>query len=321
MIKVLIAKNPVEDTWLNYPFLYEKAVKGLSKFAQVDWCSIKDESKPISANFELAPYQGIISFGGKFTEECLKKAKNLRIVSGFKCGEELLQKKGIPFIELSGGWQRSVAELGIGLTLSCLRQIALFHKRMSLGTEFWPQRQFSEDPAFVNGELYGKKVGIFGFGRIGQYYGKLVQAFGAETTAYDNKLPKEIYQQQNTTFMEIDQLIGWSDIFCICASPTPENKGIINRERIYMLKKGAILIVISRAFPLDMEAVRERVRLGEIAGGFDVYDVEPLPSDDPLRLSPNVTLTPHIGGRCADSNRMMADIIVEAFRKELINEN
>ena len=229
----------------------------------------------------------------------------------------MVAKKGIPTVDIGAGWQRSVAELGVALTLSTLRNVAAWQHRFATNTEVWPIRQFAEDHNFVNGELHGKQVGIFGFGRIGQHYGKLVRAFGAVTAAYDNKLPDPVYAQHDTQKMSLDQLIAWSEILCIAASPTDESAEIINRERIYKLRRGAQLIVISRTRPLDMTAVRERIRNRELGGGFDVFDQEPLPAGDELRFNPNVTLTPHIGGKCAGSNTMMADLVVEGFRRAL----
>ncbi len=316
-LKILIARQPLQDSWLTFPYFYEKAARELGEFAQVDDIVIHNPKLPLGENVDLSPYEGVVVFGVPFTEACLAQASRLRIAAGFATGEEVLQCAGIPFIELGGAFRRSVAELGIGLTLSCLRNIAMWHCRVQAGHETWIQHQFTDDPNFVNGELFGKRVGVFGLGRIGQYYAGLAKAFGADLAATDPHVSDEVFAQLGVARMELDDLLSWSQIFVIASSPTPESEGIINRERVYKLSAGSCLIVISRAWPLDMQAVRDRVAAGEICGGFDVFDVEPLPPDDVLRRAPQVTLTPHVAGRCADACRHMAEVIVEAFREEL----
>jgi len=316
-MNVLIARYPVEAHWLNFPYFYEKANRELGAFAEVDDVVLRDPGRPIGENLDLSPYSGVVSFGGRFTEACVQKAARLKIVAGFQCGEDVLQKRGIRFVELSGGWARSVAELGIGLTLCCLRHIAHWHARIETNHETWHRQQFTDDPSFVNGELCGKRAGIFGFGRIGQRYARLAAAFGAELAATDPLTPDEVYKEIGAQKMALDDLLTWSDIFVVCSSSTPESKGLIDRNRLYKLRKGSALIIISRSWPLDMQAVRDRVAAGEICGASDVFDREPMAPNDVLRRSPNFTCTPHVAGRCADSNRLMAEMTVNAFRETL----
>ena len=317
-MKMLVARYPEQSSWLNFPYFYAKARAELGAFADVDDRVLSDPERPIGENFDLAPYCGIVSFGGRFAEACVESAPDLKVVSGFQCGEDVLAAKGIRFVELSGGWMRTVAELGIGLTLSVLRNIAPWHSQVQSNHETWIMEQFTDDPNFVNGELYGKRVGIFGLGRIGRYYADLAQAFKAELAAYDPYLSDDVFADAEVKRMDLDSLLEWSQIFVVASAPTAESTGVINRDRIYKLRRGSALIVISRALPLDMQAVRDRIGQGEICGGFDVYDTEPLRPDDVLRRSANVTLTPHVGGRCSDSNRLMAEMVVTAFRETLL---
>jgi len=316
-MQVLIARYPVEASWLNFPFFYADAVEGLRAFARVDQVVIADPDKPLGENVDLEPYDGVVSFGGEFTADCLAKAPRLRVVAGFKAGQEAIEAAGVQFVALEGGWVRSVAELGICLTLSCLRRVGMWHSRIQAGHETWIMQQATDDPNFVHGELYGKRVGIFGFGRIGQYYARLARAFGAQLAASDPYVAEDIFAEAKVTPMDLDDLLTWSQIFVVASSATPESRGVIDRERVGKLKEGSALVVISRAWPLDMAAVRDRVEAGEICGAFDVFDREPMAPDDVLRRSPNVTLTPHIAGRCADANRLMAKMVVDAFREAL----
>lgn len=319
-MRVLIGRHPEDDTALNVPYFYGAATRGLEAFAQVDEIVLRPIDRPIGEIVDLEPYDGVVSFGGTFTDACLSKAPRLRIVAGFRfggLGEEVLESKGIPFLCLEGGFVRSVAELGLGLTLCCLRNISLWDRRIKSNDETWPRRQFSDNAAFVNGDLCGKRVGVFGFGRIGQHYARLARAFGAVVAATDPLTPDDAFAELGAERKSLDDLLTWSQILVIASSATPENKGLIDRDRFYKLPRGSCLIVIGRAWPLDMGAVRERIRAGEICAGLDVFDGEPIAPDDVLRQAQHTVLTPHVGGRSADNNRLMAEMVVEAFREAL----
>src|SRR5262249_61639001 len=103
----------------------------------------------------------------------------------------------------------------------------------------------------------------------------------------------------------------------VLVPPTPSAKHLLNRVRIGRLRKGALVVAVTRAHAIDMAALRERILADELAGAFDVYDVEPLPPDDPLRGRANVVHTPHIAGRTRDANLRVADLIADDFARIL----
>ena len=90
--------------------------------------------------------------------------------------------------------------------------------------------------------------------------------------------------------------------------------------RIGRLRKGAWVVAVTRAHAVDMPALRDRIVANELGGAFDVYDVEPLPLDDPLRNRPNVVHTPHIAGRTRDANLRVAELTAESFKRVLNGE-
>jgi phosphoglycerate dehydrogenase-like enzyme len=111
-----------------------------------------------------------------------------------------------------------------------------------------------------------------------------------------------------------------SELVFVLVPPTPSAKHLLNRERIGRLRKGALVVAVTRAHAIDMAALRERILADELAGAFDVYDVEPLPPDDPLRGRANVVHTPHIAGRMRDANLRVADVIADDFARLLRGE-
>jgi phosphoglycerate dehydrogenase-like enzyme len=118
----------------------------------------------------------------------------------------------------------------------------------------------------------------------------------------------------------LDRLVDESEVLFVLVPPTPSAKHLLNRERIGRLRKGALVVAVTRAHAIDMVALRERILADELAGAFDVYDIEPLPPDDPLRGRANVVHTPHIAGRTRDANLRVADVIADDFARILHGE-
>ena len=108
----------------------------------------------------------------------------------------------------------------------------------------------------------------------------------------------------------IDSTRAWSQSVAECAF------GLA----LSALRRGSLVVVITRAHAVDMEALRERIVRDELAGAFDVYDVEPVPVDDELRNRDNVVHTPHIAGRTKDANIRVADVIADDFARMLEGE-
>ena len=110
-------------------------------------------------------------------------------------------------------------------------------------------------------------------------------SLGATVMGFDPYVPDELLQEWNVQRADMDTLADNSDIVFVAVPPTPSAKHLLNRERIYRLRKGGLVVVITRAFAVDMDALRERLVKDELAGAFDVYDIEPVPVDDELTQS------------------------------------
>jgi phosphoglycerate dehydrogenase-like enzyme len=120
--------------------------------------------------------------------------------------------------------------------------------------------------------------------------------------------------------VDMDALVEQAEMVFITVPPTPSARYLLNRSRIERLRRGAWVVIVTRAHAVEMPALRERILAGELGGAFDVYDLEPLPEDDPLRDRRNVVHTPHIAGRTRDANLRVADILGEEFGRILAGE-
>src|SRR5205823_787829 len=217
----------------------------------------------------------------------------------------------------------SVAETAIGLALGALRQIPQWHCRMTHGEPLWhfPYAQFCDNPGFVNGDLGTKQVGVIGLGAIGSRVARWCVALGSAVRGFDPFVPEATVRDWGVEPVTLDRLVDESEVVFVLVPPTPSAKHLLSRERIGRLRKGALIVAVTRAHAIDMTALRERILADELAGAFDVYDVEPLPPDDRLRGRANVVHTPHIAGRTRDANLRVADVIADDFARILRGES
>ena len=321
----LFTRHPgLERSW---PFLHERMVTRLNELGATLVLNTKSD-EPIHQQIELDNVVGIACFGGNLTNECVAHAPKLRVVgvmddnTGKRAPFEVLQAKNIPLIESTRAWAQSVAECAFGLALSALRRTAQWHHRMANKERLWTYAygQYCDAPDFVNGDLGTKHIGVIGLGQIGRKIAQWCRAFGATVDGYDPFVDESLLKEWDVRPVDMDMLVSEADIVFIAVPPTPSARHLLSRERIYRLHKGALVVAITRAFAVDMDALRERILADELAGAFDVYDVEPLPVDDPLRGRDNVVHTPHIAGRTKDANLRVADMTVDDFARVLNGE-
>ncbi len=332
----LFTRNPgLEGSW---PFVHEQMVTRLEELG-VTLVLNTTSKNPIHEQVDLSEVIGISHWGGSLTEACIDNAPKLKVLgtmtdnTGHGIPYTKLQDRGIPVIESTRAWAQSVAECAFGLALSSLRRTAQWHMKMSNGEKLWdynnpiwgPNKlpvahQFCDDPDFVNGDLGTKQIGVIGLGQIGRKIAQWCRVFGATVMAFDPFVPDELLQEWDVERADMDTLVDRADIVFVAVPPTPSARHLLNRERIYHLHKGALVVIITRAHAVDMAALRERIVKDELAGAFDVYDREPVPIDDELRNRDNVVHTPHIAGRTKDANLRVADMIVDDMVRVLKGE-
>jgi len=201
--------------------------------------------------------------------------------------------KGIFIFNIPDYIAVTVAEHALALILSLTRKIVL-------GDEITKKGQWSRGPPpreLVGTVIRGKKVGIVGLGRIGSEVAKLVSTFGAEVFYWNRRRKPEVEHALNLSYLNLQKLFKECDIIVITIALTQETENLINKSLIDTMKKGSILINVSRGGVLDESALLEALEKGKLGGvGLDVFKEEPLPVNHPLTKFKNVVLTPHIGG-------------------------
>ncbi len=142
-------------------------------------------------------------------------------------------------------------------------------------------------------ELEGLTLGVVGYGRIGRTTAKLARAFGMQVIAYDVYADKMI--DLDVQFVELDELFAKSDVITLHCPLTPENEGMVNAQRLSLMKETAFLINTSRGQLINEQDLTDALNSGQIAGaGLDVLYSEPPSPDNPLLQADNCYITPHI---------------------------
>ncbi len=236
-------------------------------------------------------------------DEILSRSPELKFAGHINASRKMAEaelRHGIVVSEARHGWSPAVAEMALALILSTLRKVSDHHARMRLGTEKWVS-DFPMDIDPSEKSLSGRKVGIVGFGRIGQRLAELLAPFHVRLSAYDPYLPAKFAERHNAFLVGIDELMAENEIIVLCAANTAESRHLISARHIASMMTGALLVNVGRSSLIDMDALLARLQKGDISAALDVFDHEPLESGSPLRALPNAYLTPHRAGGILDS--------------------
>jgi phosphoglycerate dehydrogenase-like enzyme len=286
-----------------------------------------------------AQFQRLACLSVPVTLECLKAFTSLQeatfqgsygSILAEASTKEYLQQAGVKLYNqpTEGFWGQTVAEYGLALTLCGLRRIPQLHREILTSQAPWDYNppggvgrpgarghQFGDDPNFTSGTIAGKRVRIVGAGNIGSRYASFVHMLGADVAVWDAFASEPCFHRAGARKeWHLEQLVKDADIFAPMAPLTESTRGLVKAEHINALPKGCLVVLVTRARICDMEALRKRVLADELSLAADVWDIEPLPLDDPLLGRHNVVHTPHNAGRTIDANKAWAEKLVAQFR-------
>lgn len=233
----------------------------------------------------------------------------------------------------------AVAEYTIGLMIAMARKITISAAGLKNGEHTGDECDIYDVPDVKNVtfgpldekhpfmdygigfELYGKKLGIAGYGAIGREVAVRAKAFGMEVLAYDPYLNEALAESDGVKGVDLDTMLAEADIVSVHLPTIPSCKEIVNREWFSKMKKSAYLVNTARAYVINQKDFVEALQNGDIAGAaVDVYWKEPVPANHPLLQMKNVVCTPHMAGLTTDvdgwSGRMMAEEITAYLNGE-----
>lgn len=239
-------------------------------------------------------------------EKLIAKAPNMLAMCSLGAGYDVIDvdactKAGIIVCNQSGANKEAVAEHALGLMLSLSKKIMLTDRLM--------RRQSGLDRfQFTGNDLLGKTIGIIGVGNIGTRVAELCKGlFKMTVLAYDPYLTKEQLAARGATKVELNELMSRADFVTLHCPRTKETFGMINYEKLSLMKPTAYFVNTSRGGTYVEEDLARILTERKIAGaGIDVFLEEPPPLDHPLMGFDNVILTPHNAGTTHEAQENVA---------------
>jgi D-3-phosphoglycerate dehydrogenase len=205
---------------------------------------------------------------------------------------EAATEHGVAVTFAPGRNATATAEYTVGMMLAALRGIADGHVGVSDGR--WEATRFVFDTTGL--ELEGTTVGLVGAGAIGSRVARILLGFGARVVVFD-PYAKPDSLPEGVESVSFDDLLDAAKVVSLHARVTPENRGMMGAAQFAAMPHGSVLVNCARGALVDHAALADALRGGHLfAAGLDVFDVEPLPADHPLRSAPNVVMTPHLAG-------------------------
>tara|TARA_R110002051_G_scaffold87061_3_gene153152 strand:- start:709 stop:1878 length:1170 start_codon:yes stop_codon:yes gene_type:complete len=242
------------------------------------------------------------------TQKVLDAADKLLVVGAFCIGTtqidlENAKKKGVVVFNAPYSNTRSVVELAIGEIIMLMRSV--FDRSREIHEGQW------QKTAAGSREVRGKNLGIVGYGNIGKQLSVLAEAMGMRVYYYD--VDDKLALGNAVKCGTLEDLLNVSDVVTLHIDDNKANKNFIGEREIKQMKKGAMLINLSRGFVVDIDALAEGLKSGHIGGAaIDVYPDEPASNGEfhtKLQGFANVILTPHVGGSTEEAQRDIADFV------------
>ena len=198
---------------------------------------------------------------------------------------------GIRVLSAAPAFGPQVAEMALGMALAASREIVAGDRAMRAGDERWLHA--GNATTFL---LYGRPVGFIGFGSIARCLRTLLAPFGCPISVYDPWLGEGYLRSQGVTPLALDQLLRTSQVIFVLATPSAENRALLSRDLLAQIQPDAVLVLISRAHVVDFDALTDFVLEGRFKAAIDVFPVEPLHADHPIRQAPGAVLSAHRAG-------------------------
>jgi D-3-phosphoglycerate dehydrogenase len=235
----------------------------------------------------------------KLTPELIERADNLKVIGRAGTGVDNVDipaatRRGIVVANAPESNSVAAAEHTLALMLALCRNVPQAHGSLVGGA--W------ERPKFKGAELYGKTLGVVGFGRIGQLVAKRAQGFEMDVVAFDKFVSAERFRELGVEGAgSVQELLGRADVVTLHVPKTPETIGLIDADAIAAMVDGARVVNCARGELVDLDALLAGLESGKLSGAaLDVFPSEPF-VEHPIFARPDVVVTPHLGASTAEA--------------------
>ncbi|UCG93207.1 MAG: 3-phosphoglycerate dehydrogenase [candidate division WOR-3 bacterium] len=252
----------------------------------------------------------IVRSATKVTKEVIEAGKDLKVIGRAGIGldnidRETAKTKNIKVVNTPTATSISVAELALGMMFGAARMVPQATASTKAGK--WEKKKFK------GFELYGKKLGIIGIGRIGTELAKRAKALGMEVMAYD----PYVKTHEHAKIVDLDTLLKESDYISLHIPKTKETAHILNKTAFEKMKEGIVIINCARGGVVDEDSLYDAITSGKVrVAAMDVYEVEPAKEHKLFGLE-QVIVTPHIGAQTAEGQKRAGTQIAELVRDAL----
>jgi D-3-phosphoglycerate dehydrogenase len=264
----------------------------------------------------LGEYDAIlIRSATKMTPELIDLATNLKVIGRAGTGVDNVDipaatRRGIIVANAPESNSVAAAEHTLALALALFRNVPQAQATLAAGR--WDRAKFK------GAELYGKTLGVIGFGRIGQLVAKRAQSFDMEVLAFDKFVSAERFRELGVEGCdELPDLLGRADLITLHTPRTPETEGMIDAEAIGQMKAGARLVNCARGELVVLDDLVAGLESGRLAGAaLDVFPTEPF-TDHPVLTREDVVVTPHLGASTAEAQDRAGVVTAEQVTEAL----
>lgn len=268
---------------------------------------------------EIGKYHAVIVRSAtKIPREVIEAGTKLKVIGRAGVGVDNIDvgtatKKGIYVVNSPRASTISVAEMTIALILALGRRVVQASIRTKRGE--WPKKEF------MGMELFGKKLGFVGCGRIGSEVAVRALAFGMKPIIYDPYLPPELFLKFGADeIIDLGELFEKSDFITIHALLNDETRGMISDREFDLMKPTAYLVNCARGGIVDEEALYVALKEGKIAGAaLDVFTVEPVKESKLFELE-NLYVSPHVAASTKEAQERAGSITAEQIRLVLLGK-
>jgi D-3-phosphoglycerate dehydrogenase len=241
----------------------------------------------------------LIRSATKLTADLIDRADNLKVIGRAGTGVDNVDiaaatRRGIIVANAPESNSVAAAEHTLALMLALFRNVPQAHGTLVDGR--WDRAKFK------GAELYGKTLGVIGFGRIGQLVAKRAQSFEMEVVAFDKFVSAERFKELGVEGMgSVEEVLERSDVVTLHVPKTPETIDLIDAGAVAAMKQGARVVNCARGELIDLDALVAGLESGKVGGAaLDVFPSEPF-TEHPIFARPDVVVTPHLGASTAEA--------------------
>ena len=276
--------------------------------------------------FDVLPHEALIEAIGdsdavivnkaRITAEVMDGCPNLRFVGLFATGYNNIDTKaaaerGIVVCNVPGYSTESVAQHTFALMLHFASRVDEYAASVARGD--WANANAFSYLAYPMHELYGRTLGIFGYGNIGRAVARIALAFGMKVLAVAHR--EGVVAQEGVELVDTDTLFSRADYLSLHCPLTEQTRHLVNARTLSLMKSDAVIINTARGGVIEEEALVQALNAGRLRGaGIDVLDVEPMRPGHPYLTAKNCYMTPHVAWGTLDARARLVDMVVENLR-------